>query len=111
MTLTEHERVRLRAMWRRLAMAAGGLDAEAMRGVSGDVLGLASPIDGKAESFTLFAFGRLAFAYVRGGAGYRTQAGPALSALAELAGAVLDASDPGAAPRAPQLPFRADLDN
>lgn len=107
MPLTDGERARLRAMWLRLCDAVTTLDPEAMRGVSGDVLGMASPLDGKAEAFTLFAFGRLAFAYVRGGAAYRLQAGEALRTLGELARQVLYVPHPGVPP---PLPYRADLD-
>lgn len=110
MTLTATERARLRALWRQLAQAARSLDAGAVKAVSSDLLGLASPLDDKSEAFVLFAFGRLAFAYGRAAAGLRTQMAPALAALAELAGDLLDATDPAAARAAPTLPFRADLD-
>lgn len=110
MTLAAHERIRLRGLWLRLAAATTTLDPEAMRAVSSDVLGLQSPLDGKAEAFTLFAFGRLAFAYVRGGAAYRLKAGEALRTLGQLAEALLyDAAQPPTSPPPPMLPFRTDI--
>lgn len=107
MPLTDGERARLRAMWLRLCDAAETLDPAAMRDVSADVLGLKSPLDDKAAAFTLFSFSRLAFAYVRGGAGYRLKAGGALRALAELAREILYLPHPGepAAAAPPRLPY------
>lgn len=111
MPLTETERARLRVQWRRLTVAAAQLDIEGMRAVTQDAPRVASPLDEKASAFTLFALSYLGFAYVRGGAGYRLQAGPLLKAAAALVGDLLDASDPApSAQPPPQLPFRADLD-
>lgn len=108
--MTDFERARRRANWRRLSQAGAAGDLAGLKDMAADLLNWSSPVESKGYAFAFFSYSRMVFAFIRASAGEREVLRPALLMLAGLVGDILDATDPAAAPPPPQLPFRADID-
>ena len=113
MHMTDGERARLRALWRGLIAAVEAGDHAKVKALGLEPTKWASPIDAPGGSFVLFGLARMAVAWAR--EPKPTNSAHRIHAVAlqgaELAGQILDATDPKPRPPpAPELPFRADID-
>ncbi|ODT88129.1 hypothetical protein [Phenylobacterium sp. SCN 70-31] len=104
--MTPAERQRWRGMWAALVRSSIIPDPEALARLAPEARSWASPLTSRSQSYALFAFRDLAYAFVQAGAAEKRAVADVLSDLARLADRYLAEQGP------PQngLPFRADLD-
>lgn len=110
MALTSQERDRLTGLWRDLARRTRHFVADPaaqhleFRKLAAEGTGWASPLDGYADAFLLFGFGRLAAGLAKARLSGIEPRARAVAHVAEVVAELL-----GEDPEPPRLPFRADI--